>query len=139
MLIVKNDIFIIGFEGEAGLSLAERRRKSPPARDVAALIRSIHYSVRAAFDRALKFVSDEQGRLAAALAEWRDSATDALLTAYRDSMTNTRLWPTDPHTASAMIEFFLLEKAIHEIEYELSHRPDWLHIPVADLLRLLER
>jgi maltose alpha-D-glucosyltransferase/alpha-amylase len=139
MLIVKNDIFIIGFEGDPGLRLAERRRKSPPARDVAALIRSIDYSVRAAFDRALKLVPDEQGRLTAALAEWRDSATAAFLVAYRDSMTNTRLWPADPHTASAVLDFFLLEKAVHEIEYELAHRPDWLHIPVTDLLRLLER
>jgi len=139
MLIVKDDIFIIGFEGEAGLSLAERRRKSPPARDVVALIRSIDYSVRAAFGRALKLVPDEQGRLAAALSEWRDSATAAFLTAYRDSMTNARLWPADPHTTSAMLDFFLLEKAVHEIEYELTHRPDWLHIPVTDLLRLLDR
>jgi maltose alpha-D-glucosyltransferase/alpha-amylase len=137
MLIVKDDIFIIGFEGEAGLPLAERRRKSPPARDVAGLIRSIDYSVIAAFERVLKLVPDEHGRLTATLVEWRDSATAAFLAAYRDSMTNARLWPADPHAASAIIEFFLLEKAVHEIEYELAHRPDWLRIPVAGLLRLL--
>ena len=36
MLIVKDDIFIIGFEGDAAVPLAERRRKAPAARDVAA-------------------------------------------------------------------------------------------------------
>ena len=25
-----------------------------------------------------------------------------------------------------MLNFFLLEKAFYEIEYELAHRPDWL-------------
>jgi len=137
MLIVKDDIFIIGFEGDADLPLAERRRKAPPARDVAGLIRSIDYSVTAAFDRALKVAPDEQGKLAAALREWRDNATAAFVAAYRDSMTNARLWPADPHATDAMVNFFLLEKAIHEIEYELSHRVEWLRLPVAGLLRML--
>jgi maltose alpha-D-glucosyltransferase/alpha-amylase len=138
MLIVKDDIFIIGFEGEAGVPLAERRRKAPPARDVAGLIRSIDYSVIAARERALKVAPDDQGRLEAALRGWRDRSTAALLAAYRESMTNARLWPADPHATDAMIKFFLLEKAVHEIEYELAHRPEWLRLPVAGLLRMLE-
>jgi maltose alpha-D-glucosyltransferase/alpha-amylase len=137
MLIVKDDIFIIGFEGDAGLPLTERRRKAPPARDVAGLIRSIDYSVIAAFDRASKVAPDEQGKLAAVLREWRDRAAAAFLEAYRESMTNTRLWPADPHATDAMVNFFLLEKAIHEIEYELAHRVEWLRLPVAGLLRML--
>jgi len=32
----------------------------------------------------------------------------------------------------------LLEKAVHEIEYELAHRLEWLRLPVAGLLRMLE-
>jgi maltose alpha-D-glucosyltransferase/alpha-amylase len=52
-------------------------------------------------------------------------------------MTDRRLWPADPHAAAAMLDFFLLEKAVHEIEYEMVHRPEWLHLPAAGLLRLL--
>jgi len=137
ILIVKDDIFIIGFEGDAGLSLEERRRKASPARDVAGLIRSIDYSVTAAFDRALRTASDEQDKLAAALSEWRERATDAFLFAYRESMTRARLWPADPHAAEAMVSFFLLEKAVREIEYELALRPEWLRMPLAGLLRIL--
>ena len=48
MLIVKDDIFIIDFEGEPRRTIAERRRKAPAARDVAGLIRSIDYSATAA-------------------------------------------------------------------------------------------
>ena len=39
---------------------------------------------------------DEQGKLAAALAEWRDRATEAFLAAYRETMANQRLWPAEP-------------------------------------------
>jgi len=52
-------------------------------------------------------------------------------------MTGARLWPDDPHASDAMVNFFLLEKAVHEIEYELALRPDWLRMPVAGLLRIL--
>ena len=93
MLIVKDDIFIIDFEGEPRRTLAERRRKAPAARDVAGLIRSIDYSVTAALERALKVAPDEQGKLAAALAEWRDRAIATFLAAYRETMTDARLWP----------------------------------------------
>ena len=65
MLIVKDDIFIIDFEGEPRRTIAERRRKAPAARDVAGLIRSIDYSATAALERALKVAHDEHGKLGA--------------------------------------------------------------------------
>ncbi len=64
MLIVKDDVCIIDFEGEPRRGLAERRLRAPAARDV---------------------------------------------------------------------------KAFDEIEYELSHRSDWLRVPLAGALRILSR
>jgi maltose alpha-D-glucosyltransferase/alpha-amylase len=104
---------------------------------VARLINSIDYSVGAALERTRGMAPDEQGRLAAALMEWRDRATTAFMTGYRETMRNTRLWPTDPHAADAMINFFLLEKVLYDIEDELFHRFEWLHIPLTGMLRLL--
>jgi maltose alpha-D-glucosyltransferase/alpha-amylase len=137
MLIVKDDIFIIDFEGEPRRSMDERRRKAPAARDVAGLIRSIDYSATAALERAFKMAPDESGKLAAALDNWRERATAAFLGAYRESMSDARLWPADAATAQGLLKFFLLEKAIYEIEYELAHRPDWLRVPLAGTLRIL--
>ena len=139
MLIVKDDIFIIDFEGEPRRPHQERRRKAPAARDVAGLIRSIDYSATAALERGLKVAPDEQGKLAAALAEWRDRAVAAFLAAYREAMTDQRLWPADHHAAGQMLNFFLLEKAFYEIEYELAHRPDWLRVPLTGMLRILSQ
>ena len=41
--------------------------------------------------------------------------------------------------ADRLLDFFLLEKALYEIEYELAHRPDWLHVPLAGTWRILSR
>jgi maltose alpha-D-glucosyltransferase / alpha-amylase len=139
MLIVRDDIFIIDFEGEPRRTLAERRRKAPAARDVAGLIRSIDYSSTAALERALKVAPDEQGKLGAALSEWRDRAAAAFLAGYRETMSNPQLWPAEPQAAERLLNFFLLEKVFYEIEYELAHRPDWLRVPLNGMLRILSR
>ncbi|WJR77163.1 maltose alpha-D-glucosyltransferase [Bradyrhizobium sp. NP1] len=136
-LIVKDDIFIIDFEGDPSRPLAERRRKALAARDVAGLIRSIDDAVTAALDRALKVASDDHGRLAVALARWRERASDAFLAAYREVMTLPQIWPADPHASADLIRFFVLEKAFRQLEHELAHRPEWLRAPLGAILRLL--
>ena len=130
MLIVKDDIFIIDFEGEPRRPLEARRRKAPAARDVAGLIRSIDYSATAALERALKVAPDEHGKLAAALAEWRDRVGGGV--SRRLSREHDRSASVAGRSAGrrAMLDFFLLEKAFYEIEYELAHRPDWLRVPL---------
>src|SRR5713101_2680609 len=139
MLIVKDDVFIIDFEGEPRRSIEDRRRKAPAARDVAGLIRSIDYSATAALERALKSAPDEQSKIARALDGWRDSSVAAFLAGYRRSLSDARLWPQSLQDADRLLDFFLLEKAFYEIEYELAHRPDWLRVPLAGTWRILSR
>jgi maltose alpha-D-glucosyltransferase/alpha-amylase len=136
MLIVKDDVSIIDFEGEPRRSIEDRRRKAPAARDVAGLIRSIDYSATAALERALKSAPDEHGKLARALEDWREHSVAAFMAAYRSSLSDTRLWPQSPEAADRLLDFFLLEKAFYEIEYELAHRPDWLRVPLAGTWRI---
>jgi maltose alpha-D-glucosyltransferase/alpha-amylase len=139
ILVVRDDIFIIDFEGEPRRTLAERRMKAPAARDVAGLIRSIDYSVTSAMERALKVSADEDGRLADALTAWRGEATQTFLAAYYEAMSDQRLWPRDREAAENTLRFFLLEKALYEIEYELAHRPDWLRVALSGALRVLRK
>jgi maltose alpha-D-glucosyltransferase/alpha-amylase len=54
-------------------------------------------------------------------------------------MTSAQLWPAEQRVAERLLDFFLLEKAFYEIEYEMAHRPDWLHVPLAGTLRILSR
>jgi maltose alpha-D-glucosyltransferase/alpha-amylase len=138
LLVAKDDILVIDFEGEPRRRMADRRRKTPAARDVAGLLRSIDYSAGAALLRSLAAAPDENGIIAAGLENWRHEAMNAFTAAYRDNMTDERLWPSDPAAGERLLKFFLLEKAFYEIEYELAYRPDWLNVPLRDALRLLE-
>jgi maltose alpha-D-glucosyltransferase/alpha-amylase len=45
--------------------------------------------------------------------------------------------PTNPAAMSAWIDFFELDKALYEVEYEVNNRPAWVHIPLRGLVRLM--
>jgi maltose alpha-D-glucosyltransferase/alpha-amylase len=137
ILIVKDDVFMVDFEGEPERSIDARRQKAPPARDVAGLMRSIDYAGVAALDRVVDGPPEEKARLTQAVDAWRDLCVDAALTAYRDTLAQHPLWPDHAGEAARLLDFFVLEKAIYEIGYELSNRPAWLHVPLTGVSRLL--
>ena len=136
ILIVKDDAFILDFEGEPRRSLDERRQKAPAARDIAGLIRSIDYSTTSALLRATILTAEERTGLAPSLATWRERATEVFWQACRQA-SGDGLWPSDDKAALRLLEFFLLEKAFYEIEYELTNRPSWLHVPIEGTWRIL--
>ncbi len=137
LLIVKDDVFIIDFEGEPERSVEVRRRKALAARDVAGLIRSIDYAGTAALDRIAQVSAEDRARLAGAVGQWRTRCVATFLSAYRETLGETRLWPGDPAAVERLLDFFVLEKAIYEIGYELANRQGWLHVALLGTLRLL--
>ena len=48
------------------------------------------------------------------------------------------LLPAGDAAFERLLTVFELEKAVYELRYELNNRPDWIHIPVAGILRMLE-
>jgi maltose alpha-D-glucosyltransferase/alpha-amylase len=139
ILIAKDDAYILDFEGEPRRSLDERRRKAAPARDVAGFIRSIDYATSSAIDRAPNLNAEERATLAQRIRAWGDRLTTAYWESYREALADARLWPADEGQTRQLLDLFLLEKALYEIEYELTNRPSWSHIPLEATLRILEQ
>ena len=67
-----------------------------------------------------------------------DRARTAFLDAYLAVVDDVAIVPPSPQL-ERLLQAFELEKLIYELRYELSHRPDWVHIPVTGIGRLLER
>jgi maltose alpha-D-glucosyltransferase/alpha-amylase len=86
----------------------------------------------------LKVSTDDQGRLGAALESWRAQSITTFLHSYDETLTRVGLWPQSKQSADRMLHFFLLQKAVQEIDHELWNRPDWLRVPLAAALRLLQ-
>ncbi|WP_298254402.1 maltose alpha-D-glucosyltransferase [Bradyrhizobium sp.] len=139
ILIVKDDVFLTGFEGDVRRPIEERRRKAPAARDIASMIWSIETASLAARERALHLSPDEHGRLDAALTAWIDRARNVFLASYRELMIDSPIWPEASLAARRMVDFFLLEKAFDALEAELVQRVDAAPAIVARILRILSQ
>jgi maltokinase len=118
---------ILDFEGEPARSLAERRRKRAPLRDVAGMLRSFAYVATAV----------EYLRGSSAPDGWEDQARARFLDGYLSTVDPTLL-PSGQTAIDRLLAVFELEKAVYELRYELDNRPDWVGIPVAGIQRLIE-
>jgi maltokinase len=118
---------ILDFEGEPARALPERRQKRSPLRDVASMLRSFAY-VSSAVERL-------RGR--AAPEDFEQRARLRFLESYFSEVDPTLL-PAGEAAVQNLLAIFELEKAIYELRYELDNRPDWVAIPVAGIVRLLE-
>ena len=118
---------ILDFEGEPARPLRERRRKRSPLRDVAGMLRSIAYVASAA--ELQRGVTVPDG--------WEERSREAFLEGYLAAVEPSLLPPGEAATAQ-LLSIFELEKAVYELRYELNNRPDWVRIPVAGIVRLLE-
>ncbi len=139
VLAVQNDFTIIDFEGEPLRSGAERRQKSSPLRDVAGMLRSYAYVAATAVRQMADIQPAALPVLQERAEEWRRQVTQAVLGRYQAAMAGAGSLPADPAAAAALLDFFTLEKAVYEVEYELAQRPQWAAIPLAGVLDLLER
>jgi maltokinase len=122
-----DDWVILDFEGEPARSLAERRRKRSPLRDVAGMLRSFAYASNAV--ALLRGVDPPDG--------WEERARSEFLSGYFETV-DPALLPAGQVAIDRLLAVFELEKAVYELRYELDNRPDWVSIPVNGIRRLLE-
>ena len=73
------------------------------------------------------------------LSTWEPEATHAFLEGYFQTARGGGFSPTDRTDIDRVLRFFMLEKALYEIAYELANRPDWVAIPLRGVLALLDQ
>jgi trehalose synthase-fused probable maltokinase len=120
-LLTDDGWVLLDFEGEPARTINERRRKRSPLRDVAGMLRSIAYAASSS----------------GASVEWEQSARERFLAGYYATV-EPALLPAGEAAVTKLLAIYELEKAVYELRYELDNRPDWVGIPVAGILRLLE-
>ena len=144
------DLCIIDFEGEPLHSLEYRRRTHPAYKDVAGMLRSLHYAPYA-YVLGAKPADDagdaDEGSEVDAIgdagvddeliaATWYAIASRLFMTAYREHAGSAAFLPEDAADRRAMLAYFLVDKALYELAYERASRPDWLGIPRAGIAQV---
>jgi maltose alpha-D-glucosyltransferase / alpha-amylase len=132
----KGDFVILDFEGEPARSLAERRTKQSPLKDVAGMLRSFSY---AAFSALMKYSSrrpEDFNRLEPWAQLWEQSVSSAFLRTYCEFAKGAAVIPSEPLLFEQLLEAYVIDKALYELAYELNNRPNWVLIPLTGILGL---
>ncbi|HVF14960.1 MAG TPA: hypothetical protein VM942_10195 [Acidimicrobiales bacterium] len=121
--------YVLDFEGEPDRPLEERQRHTSPLRDVAGMLRSLHYASAVA-------LAERDGEFERPAEAWEARNRQAFLDGYLPAAAKGGILPGDQASIDAVLAAFELEKAVYELAYERSHRPEWVHIPLTAIRRL---
>lgn len=138
-LYTGKDYVLIDFEGDPERAVSERRIKRSPLRDVASMLRSLHYASQAALFNEVPGVimrPEAQGALQAWAQLWYLCAGVAFLKGYLAAADGAPFVPAGRHELQVLLTAYQIDKAGHELTYELNHRPTWARIPLRGLLEL---
>lgn len=127
--------FVLDFEGEPARPLEERRRPSAALRDVAGMLRSFHYAAAVGLREHGEPADDEVLALAV---EWEQHNRGQFLDGYLSVDGIDAVLPAAEADRQMVLAAFELDKAIYEVAYEASHRPEWVGIPLSAVQRILE-
>jgi predicted trehalose synthase len=59
------------------------------------------------------------------------------LTSYQSTAGQSALLPEARDELHALLNIYMLARAVYELGYELHHRPDWVEIPLQGILQLV--
>jgi len=137
VLTDNGDFIVIDFEGEPEASISDRKIKHSPLKDVAGMIRSYHYAVSAKLFESHETKNISSEKLQTVSDRWYKLIRDSYMDAYLDAFG----WPhplfKSQNEINFLLLFFLLEKAVYELGYEISYRPSWVNIPLRGIVEVI--
>jgi maltose alpha-D-glucosyltransferase/alpha-amylase len=136
VLRTEEDFFILDFEGDPARSLSDRRAKQSPLKDVAGMIRSFSYAAYAGLIAFTRNAPADYRQLEPWADTWQRWTSQSFLNGYRSIVQPSPLLP-DPPAFDALLRAYILDKGLHELAYELTHRPDWVGIPLTGIMKAI--
>jgi maltose alpha-D-glucosyltransferase/alpha-amylase len=137
VLRTEEDFVVLDFEGDPAQSIADRRAKQSPLKDVAGMIRSYGYAAYAALFAFALHAPADYAALEPWAAAWAHWTADAFLKSYTSGVGGTPLSPRDVRSRDTLLAAFTLDKSLRELGYELHNRPDWVRVPLVGVHGLI--
>jgi maltose alpha-D-glucosyltransferase / alpha-amylase len=138
ILLAEGDVYIQNVEGHLAWPAAAQREKQSPLKDVASLLRSFGYAAQVALLTHATERPDQQAHLARWAQAWQKGVMASFLRSYYADASLTAL-PQDATDRETILRFFMIDRALRELDGELQNRAEWVGIPAGGLLDLLER
>jgi maltose alpha-D-glucosyltransferase/alpha-amylase len=139
VLLTGKDVAITDFGGDAFKTYSERRLKKSPLRDVATMLRSFYYVAYEGIFQNSQVPEEETGRLVPYARLWAHYVGGFFMEAYLEGVQDTLFIPEEKEDLRMMLQIFLLEKALSDLNYEKQHRPEWIVVPLRMVLSIIKQ
>lgn len=139
VLFTGKDFLILDFEGEPSRSYSERRLKYSALRDVAGMIRSFHYAAYGSLFLDNQIRPEDAQTLLPYVQQWYHYMSGFFLKAYMQTVGKADFVPNNQEDLEILLQTYILQKAIYELNYEINNRPDWVIVPLRGIKAIVEK
>jgi maltose alpha-D-glucosyltransferase/alpha-amylase len=137
VLLTGKDVAIHDFGGIPSRSYSETRLKRSPLTDVASMMRSYYYAAYEGFLTTAHVKQEEIIHLLPYADIWVHYMGGFFLRSYFETVKQTDLIPKSNDDLKIMMQYYLMEKALYALEYELINRHHRLVIPFSMIRDIL--
>jgi len=103
------------------------------------MLRSFNYAACMTLKKCTRDRPQDREHFCPLIRAWESETGEQFLAGYRSGIGGDSSLIGNQKEFHRMLHFFLIEKMIYEIEYEIGHRPDWIDIPLAGMLEFLQK
>lgn len=138
-LFTGRDFVFVDFEGDPDQRYSERRLKRSPLRDVASMIRSFHFVAYEGLLNNTQVRKEERIALRPWTEKWFQYMSEVFLQSYLKTVAGSIFVPDNQEDLEKLLDIFLLEHAIIELEKESKPPYKRLWVPLSGIQRVMER
>lgn len=139
VLLTGKDVAITDFGGDPFRTYSERRLKKSPLRDIVTMLRSFYYVAYESLFQNSRVPEEETARLIPYVRLWTHYITGFFMHAYLEGVKDSLFIPEKKEDLQMMLQAFLLEKALSDINYERHNRPEWVVVPLRMVLAIIKQ
>ncbi len=137
VIFTGKDMVINDFGGDTVRPFSDRRLKRSPLRDVAAMVRSFRDAAYEGFLKTSHAQNDKITELLPFARIWAHYMVGFFMHAYLETVQGSSFIPQDPKDLQMMVETYIVEKALYDLNNDLKNRPDWMIVPLLSIKAIL--
>lgn len=133
ILTTGKDFIFINFEGQSAIASSTKRLKRSPFRDIAGIIGSIYFAAHMSLQEFAHTYPEDINVYTAFADRWWYSLSNKFLRGYLLAASQKDFIPSDEHQINYLVNVYMIEKMLTEIDKGITNNASWLKIPVEGL------
>jgi len=133
ILLTGKDFIFINFEGQPAITSSAKRLKRSPFRDIAGIIGSIYFAAHTSLQKFGHTFSEDVAAYNDFANRWWFCMSNKFLRGYLNTAGKSGFLPVDEKQISFMVNVYMIEKMLTEIDKGITRNANWLKIPVEGL------